>query len=261
MNAVTKTMYIPLYGKAFVSRRGLFLRDPKAEEIWDSSAFPLSGKARSPWLAFYMGIRAAVFDSWLREKMAFWSDAAVLHIGCGLDSRVLRVGTEGHAWYDVDFADVIAERQRWYAPTAQYHMTAGDVCRSDWLTELPRSRRAIVVMEGVSMYLTAEELQNLLSALAARFDELALLMDCYTPLAAKLSRWKNPVHDVGVGQVYGVGDPNAPANENLSFLREHDMTPRHFIDELKGREKRIFQKLYAGSMSRKLYRLYEYGTR
>ena len=124
-------------------------------------------------------------------------------------------------------------------------MTAGDVRRSDWLAELPRSRRAIVVMEGVSLYLTAEELQNLLSALAARFDELALLMDCYTPLAAKLSRWKNPVHDVGVGQVYGVGDPNTPTNENLSFLREHDMTPRHFIDELKGREKRIFQKLYA----------------
>ena len=199
MNAVTKTMYIPLYGKAYVSRRSLFLHDPKAEEIWNTSAFPLSGKTRSKWLAFYMGIRAAVFDDWLRQKMALWDDAVVLHIGCGLDSRVLRVGTSDHPWYDVDFSDVIRERQRWYTPSEQYHMVAGDARHADWLATLPHSQRAIVVMEGLSMYLTAEELQNLLAALAAHFGKIALLMDCYTPLAAKLSRWKNPVHDVGVG--------------------------------------------------------------
>ena len=260
MDSVTKTMYIPLYGKAYVSRRGLFLRDPKAGEIWDASAFPLSGKARSRWLAFYIGIRATVFDDWLRQRKALWDDAAVLHIGCGLDSRVLRVDTSGHAWYDVDFPDVIAERQRWFCPTEQYHMVAGDARCSDWLAELPRAKRAIVVMEGLSMYLSAEELQNLLAALGGHFGEVALLMDCYTPLAAKLSRWKNPVHDVGVGQVYGVGDPEAVAVESLRFLREHNMTPQRFMDELSGREKRIFQKLYAGSMSHKLYRLYEYGT-
>ena len=33
MNNVNKTLYIPLYGKAYVSKRGLFLHDAKAEEI------------------------------------------------------------------------------------------------------------------------------------------------------------------------------------------------------------------------------------
>ena len=33
MNNVNKTLYIPLYGKAYVSRRGLLLEDKKAEEI------------------------------------------------------------------------------------------------------------------------------------------------------------------------------------------------------------------------------------
>jgi O-methyltransferase involved in polyketide biosynthesis len=259
VNNVSKTLYIPLYGKAYVSRRGLFLADKKAEEIWAQEGFALRGKARSKWLAFYMGIRSAVFDDWLRCQLAQDREATVLHIGCGMDSRVLRVGTSDHPWYDVDFSDVIRERQRWYTPSEQYHMVAGDARNADWLATLPHSQRAIVVMEGLSMYLTAEELQNLLAALAAHFGEVALLMDCYTPLAAKLSRWKNPVHDVGVGQVYGVGDPEAVAAEGLPFLREHDMTPQRFIDQLAGREKRIFQKLYAGAMSHKLYRLYEYG--
>ena len=36
------------------------------------------------------------------------------------------------------------------------------------------------------------------------------------------------------------------------------MTPEKLIEQLQGAEKRIFQKLYAGNFSRKLYRLYEY---
>ena len=32
MNNVNRTLYIPLYGKAYVSRRGVILHDPKAEQ-------------------------------------------------------------------------------------------------------------------------------------------------------------------------------------------------------------------------------------
>ena len=37
------------------------------------------------------------------------------------------------------------------------------------------------------------------------------------------------------------------------------MTPKKYIDELHGAEKFIFEKLYAGGLSKKLYRLFEYG--
>ena len=113
MDAVTKTMYIPLFGKAYVSRRGLFLRDPRAEEIWNASAFPLSGKARSQWLAFYMGIRAAVVDAWVKAETETDEECLVLHIGCGLDSRFARVGETRALWYDVDLPTVIEERRRY----------------------------------------------------------------------------------------------------------------------------------------------------
>ena len=56
MDSVSKTLYIPLYGKAYVSKRGLFLNDAKAEEIWAKEGFPLKGKSASQWLAYYMGI-------------------------------------------------------------------------------------------------------------------------------------------------------------------------------------------------------------
>ncbi|MBR6745255.1 MAG: class I SAM-dependent methyltransferase, partial [Clostridia bacterium] len=91
MNKINQTLYIPLYGKAFVSRKGLFLSDPKAEEIWKKEGFPLKGKSKSKWLAYYMGIRAAVFDGWVKAQAEAHADAVILHIGCGMDSRALRV--------------------------------------------------------------------------------------------------------------------------------------------------------------------------
>ena len=35
MNGVNKTLYIPLYGKSYVSKKGVILQDAKAEEIWE----------------------------------------------------------------------------------------------------------------------------------------------------------------------------------------------------------------------------------
>ena len=258
MNSVNKTLYIPLYGKAYVSRRGLFLSDKKAEEIWDAEGFPLKGKSKSKWLAYYMGVRSAVFDAWLTKKMEESEDAVVLHIGCGLDSRVLRVGTKKHMWYDVDFPDVIEERRRYYTETDNYRMIAGDARDCKWLSSIDANKKAIVVMEGVSMYLTTAQMQNLTTCLSAHFEEVALLVDAYTTLAAKMSKYKNPVREVGVTEVYGIDDPVAYQGGELLSVKEHNMTPKTYIAELQGMEKRVFEKLYAGNFSKKLYRLFEY---
>ena len=259
MDAVNKTLYIPLYSKAFVSRKGILLQDPKAEQIWDTEGFPLKGKSKSKWLTYYMGMRSAVFDRWVTEKTAEHPDAVVLHLGCGLDSRVLRVKEFPNPWYDVDFPEVIRERQRHFAETGHYHMISSDVRELSWLNSIP-GETAIVVMEGISMYLKPEELSALLAGLKTYFKRICLLMDCYTEFAAKASRIRNPINDVGVTQVYGLDDPTDLEVSGLTFLREHDMTPEYMIAQLSSVEQIIFRTLYAGKMSKNLYRMYEYKT-
>lgn len=257
MNDVNKTLYIPLYGKAYVSRKGIILPDPQAEKIWEAEGFPLKGKSRSKWLAYYMGMRSAVFDRWVAQQMALDPEAVVIHIGCGMDSRCLRVGTRGHLWFDLDFPEVISERKRYFAETAEYKMLSADVRDGSWLAEVP-GKRAIVVMEGVSMYLSRQELVQTLAALAGNFASVQLLMDCYTELAARASRVKNPLNDVGVRLVHGLDDPKVPENELLRFAGELEMTPQDLVNELKGMEKLVFRKLYAGTIAKKMYRLYAY---
>ena len=260
MDSVNKTLYIPLYGKAYVSAKGYFLEDKKAEEIWEAEGFMLKGKSKSKWLAYYMGIRSAVFDDWVKQQMLKLPDAAVIHIGCGMDSRVERVGAMNHKWYDVDFPEVITERKRYYSETANYQMLAGDARDCNWLDNIQESKCAIVIMEGVSMYLTPQELGRLTENLNDHFERIVLLLDCYTAMAAKMSKYKNPINDVGVTEVYGMDDWAVLNKAGVTFVKEHRMPPPRYINELTGFEKFVFEKLYAGSFSKRLYRLYEYQT-
>lgn len=258
MNCVNKTLYIPLYGKAYVSKKGIILKDKKAEEIWNKEGFELKGKSKSKWLAYFMGMRSAVFDLWVKEKMTEMKDAVIIHIGCGMDSRVLRVKTHNHKWYDVDFSEVIRERKIHYSETEIYKMLEGDARKPEWISDIPERNSAVVIIEGVSMYLKSDEVKNLMIALNNHFDNVSLMMDCYTEMSAKISKYKNPINDVGVTEVYGTDHPEIFETDNFTFLKEHNMTPDTLINELKGLEKFIFKKLYGGKFSKKMYRLFEY---
>ena len=258
MNSVNKTLYIPLYGKAYVSKKGIILKDKKAEEIWNKEGFELKGKSKSKWLAYFMGMRSAVFDLWVKEKMTEMKDAVIIHIGCGMDSRVLRVKTHNHKWYDVDFPEVIRERKIHYSETETYKMLEGDARIPKWISDIPERSSAVVIIEGVSMYLKSDEVKNLVIALNNHFDNVSLMMDCYTEMSAKISKYKNPINDVGVTEVYGTDHPGIFETDNFTFLKEHNMTPDTLINELKGVEKFFFKKLYGGKFSKKMYRLFEY---
>ena len=74
-----------------------------------------------------------------------------------------------------------------------------------------------------------------------------------------MSKIKNPINEVGVRKVYGIENPKMLENSTgLNFIKEHEMTPKSLIDQLCGVEKSIFNSLYAGRTSKKLYKLYEY---
>ena len=259
MNNVNKTLYIPLYGKAYVSHRGLLLQDEKAEEIWEEEGFPLKGKAKSKWLAYYMAMRSAVFDRWTKEQLDQNPDAVVLHLGCGLDSRCIRVDEGETPWYDVDFPEVIAQRKRYFAESETYHMIPSDIREEGWLQEIPPGKTAIILLEGVSMYLQPEELREALKRWKAYFGEVRILLDSYTVFAARATRYKNPIHAVGVRQVCGLEDPrDLEAGTGITFQQEHTMTPDWLIDQLPEKERWIFRKLFAGKLAQKIYRLYEF---
>lgn len=260
MNSVNKTLYIPLYGKAMVSRQKIILRDPAAERIWAEQEhnITLRGKSKSKWLCYNMAMRARIFDDWTNTMLLQNSGSLVLHIGCGLDSRCNRVNQNYHAWYDCDFPDVIEARKKYYEENERYHMIALNAADSEQIKSLPQSDTAIIIFEGISMYLTNDELHNFFSALEQKYGHLHVLMDVYTMFGAKVSKFKNPINDVGVTKVFGIDDIDGLlAGLKTHCIKEHSLTPENLVNEIPPRDRRIFKMLFTGKLYRKIYRLFE----
>lgn len=258
MNKTSKTLYIPLYGKAFVTKRGIILTDEKAAEIWKKEHFALRGKAKSKWLAFYMAMRAAVIDRWTKEKLAGRENAVVLHLGCGLDSRVLRV-EHNCPWYDVDLPEVIEVRERYYTADENYHMVGADVTEAEWVDSIEQEKNAVVVMEGLSMYLPIDKIVALIESLQRHFENVDLIVDVYTSAAIEASKVANPIKNVGASAQTGIDTPETLENNlGIRFVAELSMTPDEYIRQLRFSERRFFKKMFAGDFAQSLYRLYTY---
>ena len=258
MNEINKTLFIPLYGKAFVSKQNIILHDPIAEKIWSAEEFVLRGKAKSKWLAYNMAMRARVFDDWTEQMLEENKDALVLHIGCGLDGRCKRIQRPYHLWVDGDLADVISVRRNYYEETENYRMMALDATIPEQIQALPESKNAIVVLEGLSMYLSNEELHEFFEILQEKYEQLHILMDIYTKFGAKASKYKNPVNDVGVTKLYGIDNiEDFVADLRINFKKEHSFTPSHLVNELKSFDRKFFKMIFTGSFYKKIYRLIE----
>ncbi len=262
MNGVNKTLYIPLYGKSYVSKKNIILYDVKAEEIWEKEQFPLKRKSRSKWLAYFMAMRARIFDEWVKSNICGKDDLVILHIGCGMDSRCMRVNENAVLWYDIDFPDVIAERKKYYKETSYYRMLEGDASKPEWIKDLPDAKNVIVLLEGISMYLTLSEVQKLFLEITKKYENANILMDVYTSLGAKASKYKNPINDVGVTLVYGIDEPTSVIKEEcIDYMQEHNMAPMRFINELHGFERWFFKTMFGGKIAKRMYRMFEYRTK
>ena len=159
MNEVNNTLFIPLYGKAKVSRQGIILKDPAAERIWSAESFPIRGKSRSRWLAYNMAMRARVFDDWTDAMLRKHPEALVIQ-------------SFYSNWVDCDLPEVIDIRKKYYDESDRYHMMALDASDPRQIGNLPESDTAIVALEGLTMYLTNDEVRELFRALETRYRNI-----------------------------------------------------------------------------------------
>ena len=156
---------------------------------------------------------------------------------------------------------MILHRKNYFEETEDYHMISCDAIKSEDIRNLPDSNSVIVILEGVSMYLTNKELNTLLYNLQKKYEKVHLLMDIYTEFAAKMSKYKNPVNEVGVTKLYGIKNiEKLIVGTGLKINQEYSFTPDRLVNELQGFDRIFFKILFTGKITKKIYRLYELET-
>ena len=250
------TLFIPLYGKAMMSREG-FLPDKWAEEIVSTVDFDFTEVDQSRKLAIYMAMRARYFDMIARNFAKAQPGSPIIQLGVGLDSRVKRVPC-GNPWYDLDFPDVIDLRKTYFPEDDRYHLIAAPALPADWLDQLPDGTpTALVLMEGLSMYLSEEDMRSLLRALGERYKDVLVVFDAYSRAAAKLSALKNPVNAVKAKIDFAMDDPQKLIRDLPGWGFEvNDIIRPEEIARLKGLDRLRFR--FMGRFGSSFYRIYGY---
>jgi methyltransferase (TIGR00027 family) len=232
-----ETMLMTLSGRAIQNQwKNPILRDPWAEEAmrhidYDMSK-QLTGVASwSMWKDIGPAIiatRAATFDLLTTRFLADHPDATVLHVGCGMDSRVFRIDPPaGVQWFDVDYPDVIALRHQLFPErNAAYHVIGAQLDDLRWMDDVPRDRPGLFIAEGVLMYLSEAEVKSLLNAVVDHFPGGQMIFDVVHPFILK-SAGSN-VGGTGATYKWSLDDPQdikqlEPKLELIKEFRMHEL--------------------------------------
>ena len=218
-----ETMLATLYGRAIDSRSPKpILGDHQADEELQHIDYDFGRTGVSATSAAGIALRAKQLDDWTSEFLAGHPRATVLHLGCGLDTRVHRLRSPSSVrWIDVDFPEVIELRRRLLPePGGDYRMIAASVSDPGWLDEVPADRPTVVVFEGLSMYLSKEDGRRLIERVTGRFAGGQLLFDCYGTLGIRLQKLVPAVRNAGARLRWGIDDPRElePWHEGLRCL-------------------------------------------
>ncbi len=194
-----ETLLITLYARALHSRsKDPVLRDPWAEEAISRIDYDFGKLNVRELNALSIAIRAKNFDLWTAQYLKQHPDAAVLYLGCGMDSRVFRVDPPASArWFDVDYPDVVELRQRLYPQRAGYCLIGSSLADLGWLDEVPADRPAMIIAEGVMMYLSEETVRPLLGRLTDHFPSGQIAFDAFNRLARQAAKADRSVSATG----------------------------------------------------------------
>jgi O-methyltransferase involved in polyketide biosynthesis len=225
-----ETMLGTLYGRALESRSAHpILRDPHAERVVGLIDYDFRKLGVRGTVVTSIALRERQFDSWTAAFLARHPQATVLHLGCGLDSRVERLDpAPGVAWFDVDYPEVIELRRRLYPARPGYTMVASSVLDSGWPKGVPGDRPTLIVAEGLTMYLPPDEGPPLFRRLVQRFPEGELAFDSYSRLAVRLGKLNPVVRRAGATLRWGIDDPHeleraVPGLLLVEVLRAYDL--------------------------------------
>lgn len=131
-------------------------------------------------------VRTAQYDIWAAQFLASHPHATVVHLGCGLDSRVFRLDPGPDVeWYDVDYPAVTALREKVFPTRPRYHLLATAATDPSWLDRIPADRPVLLLAEGISMYLTQHDGVALLQHVVDRFGSGELQIDFYNWLTVR----------------------------------------------------------------------------
>lgn len=219
LGEVQETLLIPLCARARdAQRRVSVLEDHASADLLKALDYDFS-KFRGPSLLGSV-LRASIFDGYVRDFLRKHPDGTVVDLGCGLSTRFDRLDNGRVRWFDLDLADTMALRRKFFDDTDRYTMLTGSIFDTEWHDRVrERSGPLFLLSEAVLLYFPEPRVDAVLQQIAAAFPDTPLAID--TGGAAMInSQDRNPVFTALSARMQWTCDSPVALERNNLHLHE-----------------------------------------
>ena len=216
-NTVQETLIIPLFARKVCSELYPNLyRDETSIRLIDEIDYDFSEaerKSRSLMQRFgalEIAMRQNDLAWEARDYLKSHPTAAVVNLGCGLDSTGRACDNGSCKIYNLDFPDVIAVRNELLPAGEREENIPCNLNDTAWFSQIDTSGGAVFFASGVFYYFLTEQVKALVQSMAGAFPGGALVFDAANRTAVKMiaKTWLKSAKIKDVGAYFAVS--NAP---------------------------------------------------
>ena len=221
-NTVQETLIIPLYSRKLCSRLyPNIYQDETAVRLINEIDYDFSEAEKNSrslmqrFGALEVAMRQNDLAWEVRDYLKDHPKAAVVNLGCGLDSTGRSCDNGSCKIYNLDFPDVIAVRNELLPADEREKNIPCDLNDSEWLEKIDASGGAIFFASGVFYYFLTKQVKALVQAMANAFPSGVLVFDAANRIAVKMiaKTWLKSAKIKDVGAYFAVSD----AKDELSL--------------------------------------------
>lgn len=187
MEGVPETMLQTLYARAKESKKEPhYIYDGKAIEIVERLDYDFSLADQDKMMSSGVLARTILLDRMVEEFLTEHAGAVVVNIACGLDTRCYRNEGKYKRWYNLDLPETMAVRERFLPEHGPVYQIAGSAMDERWAEEIRQEKEPVlVIIEGLTMYLTEKDVQKIFAVIAGRFTEATVFVETMSPFVAR----------------------------------------------------------------------------
>lgn len=183
LSGAAETLLFTLYARALETQRPepLF-RDETSLEILNRLDYDFS-KWDGAWKTLVGTLaRTLELDRLVVQFMDQHPHTLVLNLGSGLCTRYFRLKLAQIDWYEIDVPEVIELRRKFLNESKHYHFLGSSVLNDLWMNQIRRetAQPILILMEGLSMYLTEDENRSLIQRIQTHFAPCTMIFDVHS---------------------------------------------------------------------------------
>lgn len=194
-NVSDTARWVAVYRAMESARPDALFNDPFAERLAGPEGHRIVDELKhGRRLAWPMVVRTAVLDEMILDRIRTGGVDTVINLAAGLDARPWRLDLPASLqWFDIDLPGITEYKQelmRGEVPRCRYEAIAVDLTSGTDREEVLQrvagvARTALVVTEGLLVYLTSEQVASLARALHVQASIRWWITDIASPLLLK----------------------------------------------------------------------------